>query len=101
MELKSYNSILITGGTRSFGKEFLDRIIYDYPEMERVVIYIRDVLKKWQLKQKYPEDSIPPILDYLGISEKELLSIIDSHRTLSIWAKESSGWINKLSVNLK
>ena len=50
---------------------------------------------------EFPEDSIPFLLEYLNITKDELLSIIDSHRTSSIWEKDSSGWINKLSVNLK
>lgn len=49
---------------------------------------------------EFPRDSIPYITDYLGITESELMSIIDSHRTSSIWEKKNNKWINKLSSKL-
>ena len=35
-------SILITGGTGSFGKKFTKIILKNFPEVERVVIFSRD-----------------------------------------------------------
>jgi len=40
-------SILITGGTGSFGKKFTESIIKDYPEIERIVIFSRDEYKQF------------------------------------------------------
>ena len=37
-------SILITGGTGSFGKAFVRRVLADYPGIRRLVIYSRDEL---------------------------------------------------------
>ena len=48
-------SVLITGGTGSFGKKFVETILKRYPEVKRIVIYSRDELKQFELKQKYPE----------------------------------------------
>lgn len=42
-------SILITGGTGSFGKEFTGKILRDYPEIQRIVIYSRDEFKQFQM----------------------------------------------------
>jgi len=42
-------SILITGGTGSFGKKFAEMILRDYPEIERIVIYSRDEFKQFQM----------------------------------------------------
>ena len=38
-------SILITGGTGSFGKKFTERILNDY-DPKRIVIYSRDEFKQ-------------------------------------------------------
>ena len=50
---------------------------------------------------EFPNDSIPYIIDYLNISRVKLNSIIDSHRTTSIWEKNQNAWKNKLSINLQ
>jgi UDP-N-acetylglucosamine 4,6-dehydratase (inverting) len=42
-------NILVTGGTGSFGKEFIKTIITDFPSVERVVIYSRDELKQYEM----------------------------------------------------
>ena len=42
-------SILITGGTGSFGKKFTEMILRDYPEIQRIVIYSRDEYKQFQM----------------------------------------------------
>ena len=56
------------------------------------------------LAQKYdgefPEESIPPILDYMGIDRDEFNKIIDSHRTPSIWSQSDGTWINVLREKL-
>ena len=60
-------SVLITGGTGSFGKKFVETILNRYPEVKRIVIYSRDELKQFELKQKYPERTI--ILNCAFLSE--------------------------------
>ena len=47
--------VLITGGTGSFGKKFVETILRDYPQVKKIIIYSRDELKQFELKQKYPE----------------------------------------------
>ena len=47
-------SVLITGGTGSFGKKFVETILRDYPQVKKIIIYSRDELKQFELKQKYP-----------------------------------------------
>jgi UDP-N-acetylglucosamine 4,6-dehydratase/5-epimerase len=42
-------SILITGGTGSFGKKFTEMVLRDYPEIQRIVIYSRDEFKQFQM----------------------------------------------------
>ncbi|MDE6049887.1 MAG: UDP-N-acetylglucosamine 4,6-dehydratase (inverting) [Paramuribaculum sp.] len=59
-------SVLITGGTGSFGKKFIETILHRYPEVKRIVIYSRDELKQFELKQKYPHDKYPQLRFFIG-----------------------------------
>ena len=59
-------SILITGGTGSFGKKFVETILRRYPDVKRIVIYSRDELKQFELKQKYPRDRYPQLRFFIG-----------------------------------
>jgi UDP-N-acetylglucosamine 4,6-dehydratase/5-epimerase len=59
-------SILITGGTGSFGKKFVEVIFKKYPNVRRVVIYSRDEQKQFQMAQEYPESKYPGIRFFIG-----------------------------------
>lgn len=59
-------SILITGGTGSFGKKFIETILVRYPDVKKIIIYSRDELKQSVLKQKYPEKEFPQLRFYIG-----------------------------------
>ncbi|MEN6384147.1 MAG: UDP-N-acetylglucosamine 4,6-dehydratase (inverting) [Phycisphaerales bacterium] len=47
-------SILITGGTGSFGKKFAETILRNYPEIQRIVIFSRDEYKQFQMSNMPP-----------------------------------------------
>lgn len=47
-------SILVTGGTGSFGKKFIKTILDNHPEIKRIVIYSRDEYKQFVM-QNMPE----------------------------------------------
>ena len=59
-------SILITGGSGSFGKKFIEIILKRYPDVKRIVIYSRGELKQFNLKQKYPEKEYPQMRFFIG-----------------------------------
>lgn len=59
-------AVLITGGTGSFGKKFVEAILNRYPQVKRIVIYSRDELKQFELKQKYPESEYPNLRYFIG-----------------------------------
>lgn len=59
-------SVLITGGTGSFGKKFIETILDRYPKVKKIVIYSRDELKQFELKQKYPESQYPQLRFFIG-----------------------------------
>lgn len=59
-------SVLITGGTGSFGKKFIETILNRFPEVKRIVVYSRDELKQFELKQKYPVKDFPQLRFFIG-----------------------------------
>lgn len=58
--------VLITGGTGSFGKKFVEVILRDYPKVKKIIIYSRDELKQYELKLKYPEKQYPMMRYFIG-----------------------------------
>lgn len=59
-------SILITGGTGSFGNAFVKTILNKYPSIKRLVIYSRDELKQYQMSQKFRHEDHPGIRYFIG-----------------------------------
>ena len=59
-------SILITGGTGSFGKMFTKTILEKYPEVKKLVIFSRDELKQFDMSQTYSEVKYPAMRYLLG-----------------------------------
>ncbi len=59
-------SVLITGGTGSFGKKFTETILNKYPNVKRLVIYSRDELKQFNMAQLYPESKFPQVRFFIG-----------------------------------
>jgi len=59
-------SILITGGTGSFGKAFVRTVLDRYPDVKRVVIFSRDELKQFEMSQLFSEREYPAIRYFIG-----------------------------------
>ena len=59
-------SVLITGGTGSFGKAFIARILEKHREVDRLVVYSRDELKQWEMQQVFPCEKFPNLRYFLG-----------------------------------
>jgi len=66
MPFDSTSSILLTGGTGSFGKAFIAETLKRFPKIKRLVVYSRDELKQWELQQIYPENKYRNIRFFLG-----------------------------------
>jgi len=65
-------SVLITGGTGSFGKKFIETILSRYSDVKKIIIYSRDELKQSDLRQKYPIKSFPQLRFFIGdVRDKE------------------------------
>lgn len=59
-------SILITGGTGSFGKAFTKTVLKKWPAIKRLVIYSRDEQKQFQMAQEYLVSKYPQIRFFIG-----------------------------------
>ena len=67
-------SILVTGGTGSFGKKFVETILFKYPEIERLVVYSRDELKQFEMAQQFSDAKFTPLRYFIGdVRDKERL----------------------------
>lgn len=62
----SGKSILVTGGTGSFGKKFIETVFKKYPDIKKIVVFSRDELKQYEMAQNYPSQTYPQIRFFIG-----------------------------------
>ena len=62
----NHKSILITGGTGSFGRTFTKLIFERFPKVKRLVILSRDEQKHYQMAMEFPESKYPAIRFFVG-----------------------------------
>tara|TARA_A100001015_G_scaffold321656_1_gene453769 strand:- start:3423 stop:4415 length:993 start_codon:yes stop_codon:yes gene_type:complete len=60
------SSILITGGTGSFGSGFISYLTKNFKINKRLIIFSRDELKQFEMKKKYPFKKYPNLRFFLG-----------------------------------
>jgi UDP-N-acetylglucosamine 4,6-dehydratase (inverting) len=58
--------ILVTGGTGSFGRQFVRTVLAQAPEIERLVIYSRDELKQFEMSQEFDRSDYPGLRYFIG-----------------------------------
>jgi len=56
-------TILITGGTGSFGKKFIEIVLNNY-KPKKIIIYSRDELKQFEMQQIWPISDFQPMIRY-------------------------------------
>ena len=67
-------SILITGGTGSFGKMFTKLILENHPKVNRLVIFSRDEQKHYKMAMEFPETKYPAMRYFIGdVRDRERL----------------------------
>jgi UDP-N-acetylglucosamine 4,6-dehydratase len=59
-------SILITGGTGSFGKAFVKTVLVRHPDIKRLVVYSRDELKQFEMSQQFPGNRYTGLRYFIG-----------------------------------
>ena len=52
MSFLKNKTILVTGGTGSFGKAFIFKILNSYPDIKKIIVFSRDELKQSEMSQK-------------------------------------------------
>ncbi len=71
-------TILITGGTGSFGKKFVETVLKKY-KPKKVIVFSRDELKQFEMSQQWNESTHPSIRYFIGdVRDQERL-----HRAFS------------------
>jgi UDP-N-acetylglucosamine 4,6-dehydratase/5-epimerase len=63
MGVFSDKTVLISGGTGSFGKKFVAKVLED-PSVKKVIVFSRDELKQFEMQQVYPNE--PRIRFFIG-----------------------------------
>jgi UDP-N-acetylglucosamine 4,6-dehydratase/5-epimerase len=61
-----HSSILVTGGTGSFGRAFVRHVLAQFPEVRRLVVYSRDELKQFEMSQQFSEADYPAMRYFIG-----------------------------------
>jgi UDP-N-acetylglucosamine 4,6-dehydratase (inverting) len=68
-------SILVTGGTGSFGKKFVETVLLEFPGIKRVVVYSRGEMKQFEMALQYSTSKYEPIRYFIGdVRDKDRLS---------------------------
>ena len=71
-----HERILVTGGTGSFGKKFVEKLLRRYPNCPRLVIFSRDELKQFEMAEQYPESRYPNVRFFIGdIRDKDRIRL--------------------------
>src|SRR5580692_1601714 len=68
-------SVLVTGGTGSFGKHFIKTVIDQY-KPRRLIVFSRDELKQFEMEQDFPQAKYPFIRYFIGyVRDKDRLEL--------------------------
>lgn len=66
-------TVLITGGTGSFGKRFTETVLTQL-KPKKLIIYSRDELKQFEMAQQFPDSKYPAIRYFIGdVRDRERL----------------------------
>lgn len=66
--------ILITGGSGSFGRKFIEITLRDYPGVRKIIVYSRDEMKHLEMIRLYPPKQYPQLRFFIGdVRDKERL----------------------------
>ena len=69
-------TILITGGTGSFGKAFTNYLLHKYKKIKKIIIFSRDELKQYEMKKSFSKIHSEKLRFFLGdIRDKSRLEM--------------------------
>ncbi|MBO8159703.1 polysaccharide biosynthesis protein, partial [Thermosyntropha sp.] len=65
-------TILITGGTGSFGRKFCEIVLNKYPDIKKLIVFSRDELKQFEMAQEFKHH--PKLRFFIGdVRDKDRL----------------------------
>lgn len=68
-------NLLVTGGTGSFGKHFVRYLLENYKQAKRIVIYSRDELKQFEMKNSFNNSQNKKLRFFIGdVRDKDRLN---------------------------
>lgn len=74
MPSSEVSSLLVTGGTGSFGRKFIRTILEDYKDVYRIVVFSRDELKQYEMQQELAHFEHPGLRYFIGdVRDKDRL----------------------------
>ena len=59
-------SILVTGGTGSFGKAWVSHLLSKYKKIKRLIIFSRDELKQYEMEKTFSFNKYPCLRYFIG-----------------------------------
>lgn len=66
-------TVLVTGGTGSFGQRFVKRVLEGH-QVQKLIVLSRDELKQFEMRRFFSEEKYPPIRYFIGdVRDKERL----------------------------
>jgi len=66
-------SILVTGGTGSFGKKFVESVLAKH-DPKKLIVFSRDELKQHDMRQQFPDGPTSPVRYFIGdVRDKDRL----------------------------
>lgn len=69
------SSILVTGGTGSFGRNFIETVVQKY-KPRKVIVYSRDELKQYEMQQKFSGPEYDSLRYFIGdVRDRERLTM--------------------------
>ena len=74
MQTLKNKSLFLTGGTGSFGKAFISKLINSKIKLKKLIVFSRDELKQSELQSTYPTSKYKFLRYFIGdIRDKDRL----------------------------
>lgn len=72
-------SVLVTGGTGSFGQKFVQTLLEQY-KPARIIVYSRDELKQFEMAQRFPMEKYENMRYFIGdVRDRDRLTLAMRH----------------------
>ena len=62
----NFKTILLTGGTGSFGQAFVNKVLKKYPKIKKLIVFSRDELKQYEMSKQIDLKKYKSIRFFLG-----------------------------------